>query len=334
MAALQQLAEGVILADKDGRLIFVNSAAEKIHGVKRLMIAPEDYSETYHLLTPQGEPFPSEELPLARAVIDGTAIEDAHWRIVRPDGAVVDAVGTARPILDDAGEQVASVLTLSDRTEEFAAKKALEDALTMKETLLYEVNHRVKNNLALVSALLRLQTKKLTDEAAKAALSDISTRVGVLSDIHGRLYQTGGHTEIEAVSFLAEQVQTNVNVLAAEREVGVKIRAKGSAVMAVDRVVPIALAVNELVLNSIKHAFADTEAPLVEFDLRAENGSLRIVYTDNGKGLDGADKAPRKGIGQALVMNLITQADASMEIGSDSTGRGYRAAMSVPLNTE
>jgi PAS domain S-box-containing protein len=332
-AAFEQLGEGVIVADQNGKLIFVNSAAAAIHGVKALNVEPDEYSETYHLLTPNGQPFPSAELPLARAVLRGETVEDAHWLIRRPDGKLIDAVGTARPVKGTDGSQLGAVLTISDRTEDFATKRALQDALSMKDTLLYEVNHRVKNNLAIVSSLLRLQARKLDGEEASSVFADLSARVAVLSDIHGRLYQTGGHTEIEVVSFLAEQAQANVQALATAHDVALKVRAKGSAVISVDRAVPMALAVNELILNSIKHAFSEVEEPAIFLDIKVASGKLEVRYRDNGPGLPkGGKGASGKGIGQALIMNLSTQGHASVEIGTDKKHGGYKAAFSFPLD--
>src|SRR5687767_6639016 len=67
--ALLQLAEGVIVTDESGRIIFVNDAAGRLHGVARLDVPPDRYAETYHLFTEEGQPYPSTELPLARAVL-------------------------------------------------------------------------------------------------------------------------------------------------------------------------------------------------------------------------------------------------------------------------
>ncbi|HZH05626.1 MAG TPA: PAS domain S-box protein, partial [Lautropia sp.] len=88
-AILGQLAEGVIVTDSEGHITFVNEAAERLHGVKLLGVAPQDYAERYHLLTEAGEPFPPDELPLARAVLKGENVVDARWRICRPDGSEV-----------------------------------------------------------------------------------------------------------------------------------------------------------------------------------------------------------------------------------------------------
>ena len=76
--------------------MFVNQAAERLHGVKALDVAPDDYSETYHLFRMDGEPYPFADLPLARAVRDGETVEDARWRIRRPDGTEIIAIGSAR----------------------------------------------------------------------------------------------------------------------------------------------------------------------------------------------------------------------------------------------
>ncbi|WP_310467071.1 PAS domain S-box protein [Sphingomonas sp.] len=126
---LNQLSEGVIVAGADGRLLFVNQAAERIHGVKTLDVAPDDYSATYHLLTTDGEPYPFEHLPLARAVRGGETVEDAHWRIRRPDGSEVLAIGSARPLLKD-GAQIGAILTLRDDSARFAAEQRLRESET------------------------------------------------------------------------------------------------------------------------------------------------------------------------------------------------------------
>ena len=126
-ALLNQLSEGVIIADVDGRLSFVNESAERLHGVKKLDIAPDDYSETYHLFTMEGEPYPSEELPLARAVAHGETVEDARWRIRRPDGTEVVAIGSACPLMTD-GRQTGAILNVRDDSERFEAERKLRNS--------------------------------------------------------------------------------------------------------------------------------------------------------------------------------------------------------------
>jgi PAS domain-containing protein len=96
-AALAQLAEGIVLADAAGRITYVNEAAARLHGEAPLAVAPEEYAAAYRLLTDDGQPYPWDALPLSRAVLHGETVTDARWRVRRPDGSEVLAVGSARP---------------------------------------------------------------------------------------------------------------------------------------------------------------------------------------------------------------------------------------------
>ncbi|MBU1538313.1 MAG: PAS domain S-box protein [Alphaproteobacteria bacterium] len=134
-AILGQLAEGVIVTDPDGRITFVNDAAVRLHGVERLDVGPDDYSQAYHLFTEDGQPYPSQELPLARAVTSGETVLDARWRIQRPDGSEVTAVGNARPVFNPCGSRIGAVLTLRDETARVEAENRLVESETRFRTV-------------------------------------------------------------------------------------------------------------------------------------------------------------------------------------------------------
>jgi PAS domain S-box-containing protein len=124
-AILGQLTEGVIVTDTEGRITFVNEAAERLHGVKLLGVGPDDYTDAYHLLTETGEPYPAHDLPLARAVLSGETVLDARWRIARADGGEVLAIGSATPFRDPRSKPLGAILTLRDDTERHRAERAL-----------------------------------------------------------------------------------------------------------------------------------------------------------------------------------------------------------------
>jgi len=111
-AVLEQLEEGVILTDSQGRITFVNQAAERMHGVKLLGVGPDDYTAAYSLLTDDCRPHPPELLPLARAVREHVSVTDAVWKIRRSDATILRVRGNAKPVFSD-GRLVACVLTLS-----------------------------------------------------------------------------------------------------------------------------------------------------------------------------------------------------------------------------
>ncbi len=128
-AILGQVAEGVIVTDPDGRITFVNDVAHRLHGVARLDVTPDAYSESYHLLTLDGAPYPPHALPLARAVLRDETVVDAEWRIRRPDGSEIIAQGSATPVRGDDGTRLGAVLTMRDVTE----SRALEARLRVEE---------------------------------------------------------------------------------------------------------------------------------------------------------------------------------------------------------
>jgi PAS domain S-box-containing protein len=157
-AILGQLGEGVIVADASGRITFVNEAATRLHGVARLDVAPEDYAQTYHIFTEDGRPYPSEELPLARAVIKGETVTEARWRIRRPDGRDVLASGNARPVVAPDGTRIGSVLTMRDDTSRDRVERMqrrLNEALSTHAAELKESNDEIQRYAYIVSHDLR-----------------------------------------------------------------------------------------------------------------------------------------------------------------------------------
>ncbi len=174
-AILGQIAEGVIVTDRTGRITLVNEAAKRIHGVAHLDVEPDAYSKTYHLLTLDGHPYPSKELPLARAVLSQETVSDARWRVVRPDGTEVLVVGSARPVLGVAGETLGAVLTVRDDTERDAVERALRES----RDLLEEESHALEilnETGAQVAAELGLEN--LVQKVVDAGLKLTGARFG------------------------------------------------------------------------------------------------------------------------------------------------------------
>ncbi|MGN2243855.1 PAS domain S-box protein [Frateuria sp. GZRR33] len=123
---LGQLREGVVLADREGRITFINEAAAEFLDASRLGVLPEDYSRVFHVLTEDGQPYPTFELPLARAV-RGETVAEARWSI-RRDGTQRIAGGAAQPLFDADGTMTGAVLTFHDDTARVQAERALADA--------------------------------------------------------------------------------------------------------------------------------------------------------------------------------------------------------------
>ncbi len=206
-AILGQLVEGVIVTDASGRITFVNQAAETIHGVARLDVEPDAYSDTYRLFTEDGRPYPTLDLPLARAV-RGEIVRDERWRILRPDGTAILAIGSARPLLGQGGRQIGAVLTLRDDTAREAAERALR---TLNATLAERVAERTRE----------AEAARETAEAANRAKTDFLAAMS--HEIRTPLSGILGYTDL-----LLEETD-----LSAVRRSGERIRSAGAALLTI-----------------------------------------------------------------------------------------------------
>ncbi len=191
-AILQQLADGVIITGPDGCVTFVNETARQIHGVAELGVCVEEYANAYNLLTLEGQPYPPEELPLARAARHGETTPVSEWLIRRPDGAEVVAQGSARPTLDADGRQIGAVLIVSDVT----AQRTLE---RQKDELLEALNR------AVMDAELATHVR---DEFLGSASHDLNTPVATIRAFAQLLLRRVAKLDPELQPLMREGLQT------------------------------------------------------------------------------------------------------------------------------
>jgi PAS domain S-box-containing protein len=125
-AVLGQIADGVMVADPQGRITFTNDAAREMLGTSAAAAMVDEYTTTYNVLTMDGAPFPPEALPLARAVEGGETVVGSRWRIRRPDGTEIVGEGSAAPVLAEDGRRLGAVLTMRDITAETRLQQALD----------------------------------------------------------------------------------------------------------------------------------------------------------------------------------------------------------------
>ena len=155
-AVLDQMADGVIIADAEGRIRRVNPAAARMHGRAVTDIAPEDWSRSYDLLRTDGEPYPPEELALTRALRDGEVVEGEEWIVRRPDGTQVRLLGSAAPLRDHRGRRLGAVLVMRDVTERERLAQALRAETAAKERFFAQMSHELRTPVNAVSGYCTL----------------------------------------------------------------------------------------------------------------------------------------------------------------------------------
>jgi len=211
--------------------------------------------------------------------------------------------------------------TLEQRVEERTAALAesaerIKVALAEKDVMLKEIHHRVKNNMQVISSLIALQAERSPDEGMRNILLDVTHRVRSMALVHETLYQSA---DMASVDF-AEYSQNLLNYLwraHASVASGIRLVTDLQPVMlSVNVSVPLALILNELTTNALKHAFKDRKEGEVVVSLRGGPGAppcLRV--RDNGSGLPhGLDWKKTDSLGMRLIVMLAGQTQSKVEV--------------------
>lgn len=187
-----------------------------------------------------------------------------------------------------------------------------------KDILLREIHHRVKNNLQVISSLLLLQSKYVEDDSALNALQQGQNRVHSMALIHQNLYQTDNLTGVNAKEYFTKLVHNlfeSYNIT--DDKISLKL-AVDPLMLDVDTMIPLGLVMNELVSNSLKHAFSESRDGLITVTLKEEENSLILNVSDNGKGIVNIDEVEGKSFGFELIKAFAKKLNATLEVKGDS----------------
>jgi len=214
---------------------------------------------------------------------------------------------------------------LLSKNIDITARKSAEDGLRAsyaeREVLMHEIHHRVKNNLQMMSALLELQAGYVQDEQdeqVRAYFTNSQQRIQSMAMIHAQLYQNNDLAHIDFNIYLRSLVES-LRVQYIELYVDIKIDA-ATMIIPVDVAIPLGLVVNELVTNTMKHAFPQCQAGELLIRLRYDDdGEILLEVADNGVGLPAKlSHGGGKSFGMRIVRLMIEeQLNGTLRVESD-----------------
>jgi two-component system, sensor histidine kinase PdtaS len=299
-------------------------------------------------LPPQipGSPF----LPFFLAIIICSALFDhgsgiiavllsaalAKWYLIAPIGtlninsadevaglSLFVAIGLITAGILEALHRVASDLT--DANERLVASEG------DKDLLLQEASHRFNNELTMLTALLRLQARRLEDDSARAALDATAARVHVLGKVHERLRRVNHSAVVDTGEFITSLCDDLKTALVGLRPIAMRVHIE-SHPMPQERAVPVGLIINELLTNALKYAFPEERAGGVSVRFAREDELFCLKVMDDGVGIASDRPAHGSGLGQRLVRSMVSQLDGSYEIQPESGAPGTVATVRFPVS--
>ena len=199
-----------------------------------------------------------------------------------------------------------------------------------KEVLLREIHHRVKNNMQVISSLLKMQSGSIEDKRSVEMLKENQARIRAMALVHESLYKSKDLANIDFNEYIKYLAQTLFRSYGVNREkISLKLNLE-RVMLKIDKAIPCGLIVNELILNSLKHAFADGDKGEIQVSLLLINDNeTELTVSDNGIGVpEGIDFNNSESFGLKLVNILTDQIDGKLYL-DQSKGTKFQIRFSV-----
>jgi len=214
----------------------------------------------------------------------------------------------------------AATSDLSQTIRRLRSDKKVLTALNEKDALLREIHHRVKNNMQVITSLLNLQSRRISDEQALNAMQESQDRIHVMSLVHENLYHSGDLSNITMDNYFTNLLNDIAQIHNGVHEnVSWQVDA-GSESLSINEAIPIGLITNELISNAFKHAFPSGRKGRIELLLqKVGKGEMELIISDDGQGMpDGFDINRAETLGLQLVTRLaVGQLGGEFNISSE-----------------
>ncbi len=323
--------EGIFRTSTTGRFEVVNPALAAMSGY-------DSPTEMITRITDTGQQYyadPKDSSKVFEQLLQEGKVVDRETFFRRKDGSVFPAAVSSRCIKNEQGGIIAfegRIINIEERKlreKEEQNRKAteavnrvqlqmvakleqnehiLQQSLKEKEVLLREIYHRTKNNMLVIISMLRLQVSRVTDTDAREIFKETENRIRAMSMVHEKLYQSDNLMEIDLAGYLVDMVKALVRSMTMQKRITVETSTE-PILISIDHAVPLGLAVNEIVTNSIKHGFPDNNTGTIRLHLcLSPQDMIQLRINDSGVGIPASFQLEQNSsFGLQITRNLITK---------------------------
>lgn len=307
--------------DRDTGMVIGSGATNMIFGLSGATgSAPlAAYLEAVH---------PSDRERVKKGIVGGTVPGTSvsrEYRVVSSDGGLrwISSRGSHVRLADGTERIIGALFDVTDRKQQEEDREA---ALHHQQMLLKELNHRVKNNLQMITSMLRLQATRSNGGQMAGEFQRAVERIQAISDLHAQLSFEGGIGQINFADYLNQLCDKMRKSVLAESSIDLNCQTD-PCFLDLDRAVPLGLLINELVTNAVKYAFRENASGLICIRLRSTpDGGVAVWVEDSGVGMP-VTAGKSKGLGMQLVEGLGQQISATID---RVEGPGTKYHISVP----
>ncbi|WP_407117039.1 PAS domain S-box protein [Bradyrhizobium sp. LMG 9283] len=299
---LAAIPAAIYTTDAQGKITYFNQTAVEFAG-RTPLLGSDEWCVTWKLFYPDGTPLPHHQCPMAVALREGRAVRGVEAVAERPDGTRVPFIPFPTPLRDAFGNITGAINMLVDLSER-------KQAETQQRLLLNELNHRTKNNMQMLQALLLGAARSARSEEARRVLEEASGRIAAMAAAQRVLYGTPDASQFSADQFLGAVVETIQQTLPP----GIRIAsAPATGVLSNDSAMPLALIANELLTNAAKHGVDASGRGTIRVRLTEQDGAFELSVEDEGPGFD-LEAVRHNSSGLRLVLGLARQLQGRFEV--------------------
>lgn len=305
---MESISESIFVIDTNGIVNRLNGAGAKMLGLEKNELIGQSIYDFFNLTEPKEH------------VKDGRIQE---YQLENVNDKKVPVLFSESDLIED-GIKKGRVFVVRDISELKAAETEIKNSLEEKNVMLAEIHHRVKNNLAVISGLLQLQVMQSDSEEISKALTDSQLRVQSIALIHEKLYGSDSLAYIKYDKYIQDLIHT-INKTYANEHIEINVITNIEDIsLNINQAIPCSLLVNEVLVNTYKHAFKGLSQGEITIDIFEKNERISVVISDNGRGFDDKkeEKKAVQSLGLTLIKTLVAQLGGKYNFSNNENEKG------------
>lgn len=308
-SAIASSITAMAIADLEGNITYINSSFLKMWG----------YNDEKEVLGKKAIEFWQLREGAEKVIkkLQDNGSYEGELAALKKDGAALVVMLSASMVTNIKGEPISMLASFVDITDRKRAEEKIKASLVEKEILLKEVHHRVKNNMQVISSLLKLQSGSVEDKNIKRLFKDSQNRIQSMALVYNKLYQSKDLARINLKDYIYE-LSTNLLKSYSGSFGKIKIWVDGDDILlGVDQAIPCGLIINEMITNSLKYAFPNSRRGEIRISINTvDKDDIEIIVSDNGIGIPaGVDIATSETLGLRLINMLVSsQLDGKVDL--------------------